>query len=74
MSTDPTYPLHSSLKYEWNTTNRPRTWPLQCPWCPCSLARNEDHGYRVWVCHNPDCPVTMLILDTLHPNSPWDRS
>jgi len=43
---------------------------MLCPLCKVSLARNEG-GYRVWVCHNPECCVTMLVIDSLHPKSPW---
>ena len=47
---------------------------MNCPKCGVSLGRAREDSYRVWACHNPDCPVVMLIVDTRHPNSLWDDS
>ena len=44
---------------------------MYCPMCSVSLSRQQETTYRVWACYNPDCPVTILIVDCLHPKSPW---
>lgn len=44
---------------------------MPCPMCNVTLSRQQEQSARIWACYNPECPVTMLIIDVQHSNSPW---